>query len=329
MLTVAAAYLIDLAAGDPHWLPHPVRLIGRLISALEKGLRSIVDAAAGKYAAGRDGMERTAGVFLALMTVAGVSAAVYLVLEAAKYVHPALFHLLNIYFIYSSFAARCLADEVMKVYGAVAGKDLPEARKRVAMLVGRETRDLDDEGVIRAAVETTAENTVDGVISPVVFAVLGSLLGLAAPLAYAFKAASTLDSMVGYKNDRYLNFGRASAKLDDALNYLPARMSGLLIPAAAFICGKGFSGSFRIMLRDRRKHASPNCAYPEAAMAGALGVRLGGGGVYFGRTVEKPTVGDAVKQLEAGDIADSVKIMYVSSLLTLLAGLGVLLGFAG
>lgn len=322
---IAAAYLIDLAVGDPHRLPHPVRLIGRLISGLEGLLRAVADAAIQRYGVEKGRMERMAGGFLALSVVSATFMVVFLVLRMAKAVHPVLHHGLNIYFIYSAFAARCLADEAMKVYRPLVRNNLAEARKRVAMLVGRETRHLDEGEVIRAVVETTAENTVDGVIAPIVFAVVGSLFGVGAPLAYAFKAASTLDSMVGYMDDRYRNFGRVSAKLDDALNFIPARLSGLIIPAAAFVCGKGFARSFRIMLRDRRNHRSPNCAYPEAAVAGALGVRLGGSNVYFGRVVEKPAIGDAGKQLEVGDIADAVRIMYASSLIMILAGLGTLL----
>ncbi|NSW91479.1 MAG: cobalamin biosynthesis protein CobD [Firmicutes bacterium] len=322
---IAAAYLIDFAAGDPNWLPHPVRLIGWLISRLEGLLRSMVDAVTRRYGVEKGRMERIAGGFLALSVLSATFMAVFLILDVARVIHPILFHALNIYFIYSAFAARCLGDEAMKVYRSLVENDLPEARKMVAMLVSRETDKLDEKEVIRAVVETTAENTVDGVISPILFTVLGSFFGIAAPLAYTFKAASTLDSMVGYMNDKYINFGRASAKLDDALNFISARLSGLIIPIAAFLCGKDFVRSFRIMLRDRRKHKSPNCAYPEAAVAGALGIRLGGNSVYFGSIVEKPTIGDAEKHLEVSSITDTVKIMYVSSFITLLVSLGILL----
>ena len=321
LLDVAAAYIIDLAAGDPHWLPHPVRAVGWLISRLEGILRSIAEAASSKYGIDKGKAERLAGGCLALIVASSAFFAVLLLLEAAGALHPALFHVLNIYFLYSALAARCLADEGMKVYGPLAENDLPEARRRIAMLVGRETDRLDRDGVTRAAVETIAENTVDGVISPILFALLGSLCGLAAPAVYAFKAVSTLDSMVGYMNEKYINFGRASAKLDDVLNYLPARLSGLIIPAGAFLCGMDWKGSFRIMLRDRRKHKSPNCAYPEAAVAGALGIRLGGSNTYFGRVVEKPPIGDGWKRLEPAHIKDTVRIMYASSALTLIIGM--------
>jgi adenosylcobinamide-phosphate synthase len=167
------------------------------------------------------------------------------------------------------------------------------------------------------------ENTVDGIMSPIIYAVLGSVLGIGAPLVYAFKAVSTLDSMVGYMNEKYIDIGRFSAKTDDAANFLPARLSGLLIPLSAFLCGKSMKRSFLIMLRDRKNHKSPNCAYPEAAVAGALGIKLGGNNVYFGKVVEKPTIGDMEKELEAGDIPETIKMMYVSSLLTLILCAGI------
>ncbi len=325
LFDIAVAYIIDLLAGDPYWLPHPVRVIGWMISRLERMLRSIAGAVSTKLGIDRGKSERIAGACLAIIVVATTFFAVFLLLKAAKAVHPILFHVLNIYFIYSALATRCLADEGMKVYRLLRRNDLPEARNRVAMLVGRETDRLDTEGVTRAVVETVAENTVDGVISPVIFAMLGAICGLAAPAVYAFKAASTLDSMVGYMNEKYINIGRASAKLDDLLNYIPARLSGLIIPAAAFLCRMNWRESFRIMIRDRRNHKSPNCAYPEAAVAGALRVKLGGNNIYFGRIVEKPTIGDGGMQLEAEHIKAVVRIMYVSSALVLIVGIVLLL----
>lgn len=271
-----------------------------------------------------DRVERLAGGILAFIVVFITYMVVFLVLECAKYIHPSVFHILNIYFIYSAFAARCMASEAMKVYGKLVKNDIKGAKEKVGMLVGRETDNLDEKEVIRAVVETTAESTVDGVISPIFYVILGSIFGIAAPLTYAFKAVSTLDSMVGYMNEKYIDLGRVSARLDDILNYIPARLSGIVIPVASFICGKGFKGSFRIMLRDRRNHKSPNSAYPEAAIAGALGVRLGGANVYFGEVIEKPDIGDAKRQLEVRDIADTVKIMLVSSFITLLLGLMIL-----
>lgn len=316
-IDVVAAYLIDLVVGDPYWFPHPVRLIGGLIKKSENFLRRLV----GRKEPGLASREKGAGLVLCLFVVGTVTMAVWGLLALAAVIHPVLFHLLNIYFIYSALATQCLALEAKKVYTVLKAGDIEESRRRLAMLVGRETNQLNEQEVIRGVVETTAENTVDGVLSPMIYALVGSVFGFGAPLAYAFKAASTLDSMVGYRNEKYINFGWASARFDDVLNYIPARLSGIILPISAGLMGKNFTRSFRIMLRDRRNHKSPNCAYPEAAVAGALGVRLGGSNVYFGKVVEKPTIGDPDKELEPVDIIDTVKIMMIASLITLLAGL--------
>jgi len=318
LLDVIVAYFLDLIFGDPHWFPHPVRFIGWLISRTEKILRKVVNNGKELNPDMTARKERCAGIILAVFVISVVFLIVYIILQAATAVSPLLFHIINIYFIYSALATKCLADEARKVYDVLAKNDLVEARKRLSMLVGRQTDKLTEDEVIRGVVETTAENTVDGVISPLIYAVLGSLFGIGAPLVYAFKAASTLDSMVGYLNEKYINFGRASAKIDDVANYIPARFAGFIIPFSALICGKSFKSSFSIMMRDRKNHKSPNCAYPEAAVAGALGVRIGGNNVYFGKIVEKPTIGDPVKRLEAVDIYDTIRLMYVSSMLTLL-----------
>ncbi|MCL6591327.1 MAG: adenosylcobinamide-phosphate synthase CbiB [Firmicutes bacterium] len=316
-IDILAAYILDAAVGDPPWLPHPVRLIGWLIGKTERRLWAIIQHMSGP----KEKKELIAGAVLTFWIVAVSFTVAFAILAAAKQAHPVFFHAVNIYFLYSALAGRCLADESLKVYRSLKRNSISEAREQTGMLVGRDTKNLDQEEIIRAIVETTAENTVDGVLSPLFFIFLGSLFGIGAPLVYAFKAASTLDSMIGYLNERYLYFGRVSAKLDDALNYIPARLSGMLIPVAAFFCGKGFRRSFQTMLRDRRNHQSPNCAYPEAAVAGALGVRLGGTNIYFGRPVEKPAIGDALKDLELRDIPDTVKIMWMASFLALAIGM--------
>jgi adenosylcobinamide-phosphate synthase len=319
-----AAYFLDLLLGDPEWLYHPVRAIGAFIQGLERLLRLFADRFVRKGFQPK--VEKFLGIILALATICGTFGAVWLILELARRVCPIVFHLVNCYILYTALATRCLVDEALKVQKLLKNGDLPRARQRVGMLVGRETDRLSNHEIIRAVVETTAENTVDGVISPMIYAAVGSLLGIAAPLAYAFKAVSTLDSMVGYKNERYLNFGWASAKLDDAANFLPARLSGLLIPVAAWVSGKNFLRSFKVMLRDRRNHASPNCAYPEAAVAGALGIQLGGSNVYFGQLVYKPTIGDALHPMEIVNITETVKLMLVTSLLTMAICIAGLLG---
>jgi adenosylcobinamide-phosphate synthase len=316
LLDVLFAYIIDLIVGDPHWLPHPIRFIGWLINKSERLLRAIIEGFKSFEDKKKAKMERVAGVFLTIFVVSITFIIVFMILKVVGRVNPVLFHILNIYFIYSSIAAKCLAVEADKVYDVLLRNDIEKARVRLSMLVGRQTEGLKQNEIIRGVVETTAENTVDGVLSPLLYAFIGSFFGIGAPLVYAFKAASTLDSMVGYMNEKYINLGRASARFDDLLNYVPARFSGILIPTSAIFCGRSFKKSFSIMKRDRRNHKSPNCAYPEAAVAGALGVRLGGSNVYFGKLVEKPTIGDAVRELNVSDIKDTIKIMYVSSFLT-------------
>ncbi|MDF2524889.1 MAG: cobalamin biosynthesis protein, partial [Clostridiales bacterium] len=264
---------------------------------------------------------RRAGIILMLFVVCTTFLLVLFILKFAALIHPTAFHIVNIYFIYTALASKCLGEEAKKVYKVLKSGNIVESRKQLAMLVGRETENLNEQEIIRGVVETTAENTVDGVMSPLFYAFIGSFFGIGAPLVYAFKAVSTLDSMVGYMNEKYINIGRASAKTDDAANYLPARISGILIPASAMLCGMNFSKSFYIMRRDRRNHKSPNCAYPEAAVAGALGIRIGGTNVYFGKAVEKPTIGDPDREIQAEDIPRTIHLMYVSSTLTLILGL--------
>jgi adenosylcobinamide-phosphate synthase len=330
LLDVIIAYLIDLAAGDPYWFPHPVRFIGWLIRCTERFLRNpLKDKYERTLAAGLDEElakeklardERYAGTLLLFFVAAVCFLIAFLILKLAGMIHPILFHVFNIYFIYSALAAKCLGDEAKKVYKVLLTGDIIEARKKLSMLVGRQTENLDEKEITRGVIETTAENTVDGIISPLFYAFIGSLFGIGAPLVYAFKAISTLDSTVGYMNEKYINFGRLSAKTDDVANYLPARLSGILIPLSSLICGMGFSKSFKIMKRDRRNHKSPNCAYSEAAVAGALGIRMGGNNVYFGKVVEKPTMGDPDKEIKAEMIPMTIRLMYVTSFIALILG---------
>jgi adenosylcobinamide-phosphate synthase len=323
---IAAAFILDLIFGDPHWLPHPVRFIGWLINKTENGLRNCINKGAGRTLADNVNKsenelrksKRRAGIALTIIVTGVTFFTVFIILKTAMLISPILFHIVNIYFIYSSIATKCLAVEAKKVYKELINNDIEGARKSLAMLVGRETANLSHKEIVRGVVETTAENTVDGVISPLFYAVLGSLFGLGAPVVYAFKAISTLDSMVGYMNEKYIDLGRFSAKTDDAANYIPARLSGLLLPLSAALCGMSGYRSFKIMLRDRRNHKSPNCAYPEAAVAGALGVMIGGNNIYFGKVVEKPTIGDAHRELEPVDIERTIRLMYCSAVLTLM-----------
>ena len=321
------AIVLDWLIGDPYWLYHPVRAIGLLIQAIENLLRRLQSKVHFHQhsQASQAVWERSFGVILAALTVGITFTGAWFILKIAADINPILFHIVNVYFLYTTLATRCLADEALKVHTLLIQNNLLKARERVGMLVGRETRHLDEKEVIRAVVETTAENTVDGVISPLFYIVIGSCFGIAAPLTLAFKAISTLDSMVGYKNDRYLYWGWASARLDDFANYLPARLSGLLIPFSFFIMGKGFSNSFTMMRRDRRKHASPNCAFPEAAVAGGLGVQLGGANTYFGKRVQKPTLGDPTRDLANHDILQTIKMLYYTAAVTSIIGFMVIL----
>ena len=292
---ILAAVLLDLVLGDPRALPHPVVAIGRLITLLEPPLRRIF------------GNARLAGVML-LMTTVGVTYAIAaLILRLAWAVTPAAGFLAALYLAWVSLAARSLHLESGKVAKALQRGDLPGARLALSYIVGRETAELDEPEIVRGAVETVAENTGDGVIAPLFYLMLGG-----PALAIAYKAVNTLDSMVGYKNERYLEFGWASARFDDLANYLPARLTGVLMVLAAPICALSGSGAWRIMLRDGRNHSSPNSGFPEAAAAGALGVRLGGANRYFGRMVEKPAIGDASVPLSLDAYEGVVRLMYCS-----------------
>lgn len=300
------AVVLDLLLGDPHWMPHPVRWMGRTISGLEKLLRRLFP----KTPAG----ERGAGIVLAvaLPTLFGGGSA--LILWGLGQVSPWLSWVVQLWFTYQLLAARSLQKESMAVYYPLKAHDLEGARRAVSRIVGRDTQALDETGVAKAAVETVAENTCDGVTAPLIFLFLGGL-----PAGMAYKAVSTLDSMVGYKNDKYRFFGWASARLDDLLNFIPARLSGLLLClGAALLPGCSGRRAWTIFWRDRRKHASPNSAHTEAACAGALGVQLAGDASYFGQVVHKPTLGDQVRPVEPEDIPWACRLMYAGAGLLLL-----------
>lgn len=307
------AVALDLILGDPHWMPHPVRWMGRTISGLETLLRRLFP----KTPAG----ERGAGIVLALALPTLFGGGSALILWGLGQVSPWLSWVVQLWFTYQLLAARSLQKESIAVYYPLKAHDLEEARRAVSRIVGRDTQALDETGVAKAAVETVAENTCDGVTAPLIFLFLGGL-----PAGMAYKAVSTLDSMVGYKNDKYRFFGWASARLDDILNFIPARLSGLLLClGAALLPGCSGRQAWTIFWRDRRKHASPNSAHTEAACAGALGVRLAGDASYFGKVVHKPTLGDPVRPVESEDIPRACCLMYAGAglLLLLFAGLAV------
>lgn len=309
LIALALGFFLDLLIGDPKQLYHPVRVIGNLITALERVLYPRKN----KY---------LAGATLAVLTALLSFGTALLILMAAQRVHPYLRLAVETCFCWQLLAVKSLRDESMDVYHELQNGDLQKSRKALSMIVGRDTERLDKAGVARAAVETVAENTSDGVIAPMLYMALGG-----APLGFFYKAINTMDSMIGYKNDRYLWFGRFAAKLDDAANFIPARISALLMTAAAFLLGMDGKGAWRIFLRDRKKHASPNSAQTEAVMAGALGVQLSGDAWYFGKLHKKPTIGDALRPVEAQDIARANRLLYVTAALGLLlmAGMGLLL----
>ena len=305
---VLGGFVLDAVFGDPAWLPHPVVYMGKAISALEKGLRTRLP----KTPEG----ELWGGRILAFCLPVGTFALASLVCMGAAALHPLLGLAVQMFWCGQALAAKGLVQESMNVYRELTKPDLPAARIAVSRIVGRDTQALTAEGVTKAAVETVAENASDGVIAPLLYMLLGG-----APLALTYKAINTMDSMVGYKNERYLHFGRAAAKLDDIANYLPSRIAALLWVAAAALTGNDARNAWRIWRRDRRNHASPNSAQTESACAGALNVQLAGPAYYFGEYYPKPTIGDAVRSIEPEDIRRADRMMYAESLLALALGL--------
>lgn len=294
---------LDLLCGDPRWLPHPVRLIGWWAARCETFWRALLPA-------------KTAGLATVLTTLAATGLATLGLLWGAVLVHPVLATIVSILLLYTGFALRDLISHSNHVHQALTAADLNAARQAAALMVSRDTTSLNQEGVARAAVESVAENLVDGITAPLFFAFLGGPLGV-----MLYKAASTMDSMFGYKNKTYLEFGWAAARLDDLLNFLPARLTGFCIPISALLLGLDWRNSWRIFRRDRRKHASPNSGHPEAAVAGALNVQLGGPSVYFGTALDKPSIGEPSQPLAAAHIKAANHLVLLTSLLCL-TGLG-------
>lgn len=305
---ILCGFLMDLLLADPEWMPHPVVFMGKAISALEPRLRRLFpDTPAGQLKAG--------GILAALLPL-GTLALTGAVCLGAAALHPVLGFAVQTFWCWQALAVRGLAKESRNVYKELTGGTLPQARQAVSRIVGRDTQALTAEGVTKAAVETVAENFSDGVMAPLLYMLVGG-----APLALCYKAINTMDSMVGYKNDRYLYFGRAAAHLDDVAGYLPARLGALFWIAAAALNGRDAREAWRIWRRDRRCHASPNSAQTESACAGALGVQLAGPAYYFGKRYEKPTIGDPTRPIEAEDILRANRMLYTASVLALVVGL--------
>lgn len=302
---LVTGFILDILFGDPEHFPHIVRWMGTLISALEKWLRRRLPAT--------EKGEKAGGILLVITVVLLCTTLPLALLFFCYGLFPLAGYAVESFLCWQCLAAKSLKTESMKVYYSLVGNDLEGARKHVSMIVGRDTGALERDGILRAAVETVAENASDGVSAPLLWIMLGG-----APLGCLYKAVNTMDSMIGYKNDRYLHFGRAAAKLDDVFNYIPARVCALLMIAAAFFLKFDGRAGFCIWRRDGRKHPSPNSAQTEAACAGALGVRLAGPISYFGKMRDKPYIGDAVRPICAEDIRKANWLLYATSFLTFL-----------
>lgn len=299
ILSIYIGYIMDLIIGDPYSFPHPVRYIGKLIKYTENRIRKVAKSDKGL---------KCGGFVLWFITVGVTYLVTYSILKLSSFISFG-YLIMNSLLIYTTLATKCLKDEAVKIYKVLKTGDVEKSRIQLSYIVGRDTQHLDEGEIIRATVETVAENTVDGIIAPMFYAFIGG-----APLAMAYKAINTLDSTVGYKNEKYKDLGFASAKIDDIANYIPARISVLLMMIGSFVLGYDYKNSSKIAIRDRKNHKSPNCAYPEGAVAGALGVQLGGTNVYFGEVVYKPTIGDKIREIQIEDIVKTNKIMYATSM---------------
>lgn len=309
--------ILDWIFGDPVWLYHPVRIIGKWISFLEKILR--------KFAGDQEGNEKKlliAGGILWILVILASAAVPMGILYLAEKLSPCAAFVLECFWCYQLLAARSLEKESKKVYKKLIQDDLSGARLAVSMIVGRDTENLTVEGVTKAAVETVAENTNDGVIAPLIYMLIGGPI-----LGFVYKAVNTMDSMLGYKNEKYLYFGRVAAKMDDVAGFIPARISALLMILASCLLGMDGKNALWIWKRDRRKHASPNAAQTEAVCAGALQVQLAGDAWYFGKKHEKDTIGDPIREIEPRDILRSEKLMIGTEVLTFLLFGGIRLFF--
>ncbi len=301
LMNIIIAVLLDFIIGDPYSFPHPVKLMGRMIAFEEKLARKITKSKQGL---------KFAGFIIVMFNMILGFFIPYMLLKSIKQ-YKIIYTIVNIYLIYTCIAARCLHYEAMKVSKAL-NIGIEEARRRLSYIVGRETENLHEDEIIRATVETVAENTSDGVIAPLFY-----IMVLGAPGGLAYKFINTMDSMLGYMNEKYIDIGFFPAKVDDIFNYIPARVTGLLMCISS-IGRFNLKDGFRIMIRDRKNHKSPNCAYPEGAVAGLLGIQLGGNNYYHGKLVKKPTIGDKTKSIRNIDIKNTIVIMYSSEILFLI-----------
>ena len=304
LAAIIAGFILDLIFGDPHWLPHPICLIGNLIGFIERNLRPRLEPNKGALLLG--------GALMVIIVLVISFVVPMAILLAAGMVSPWLAFALETLMCYQIFATKCLRDESMKVYTALHNHDLADARVKLSWIVGRDTQNLDEEEITKGAVETVAENTADGIIAPMFYMFLGGV-----PLAFLYKGINTMDSMVGYKNDKFLYFGRCAAKLDDLANLLPARITGLVMIGAAFVLGLDGKNAWKIFWRDRYNHLSPNSAMTESVTAGALNIQLGGDHFYFGKLVHKDTIGDDIRPVCPEDIVKTNGLLYMTAVLCL------------
>ena len=302
LISMIIGFILDLLFGDPHWLPHPIRLIGNTISKGEKLMGKIF----------KD-KEYIGGMVLALFVVSMSFIVPFAILKIAGSFNVYLKIAIESIFIYQIMATKCLKDESMRVYNYLYKKDILNSRKYLSWIVGRDTENLNEVQITKAAVETVAENFSDGVIAPLFFVVIGG-----APLGFMYKAVNTLDSMIGYKNDKYIYFGRFAAKMDDVFNFIPAILASYLMIAGSFILRLDYKNAFKIYRRDRHNSSSPNSAKTESVTAGALRIVLLGDAYYFGKLVKKKTIGDDLRPIVIDDIKLVNKLMYVSAILGLI-----------
>lgn len=319
IIAFIAGFVLDLLIGDPHFIPHPVRLIGSLISFLDKRLNSDVKYNSSENEANLTKYKR--GVLLAFTVIIATFIVSAMILVAAYSINLYAGIIAEAVMTWQILATKCLRVESMRVYDALRTDGVEAGRRAVSMIVGRDTSVLDESGVTRAAVETVAENTSDGVIAPMLYTAIGGPV-----LGFVYKAVNTMDSMLGYKNDKYMYFGRFAARLDDVVNFIPARISAYLMIIAAFIGGRQFDGknAYRIFKRDRFNHASPNSAQTESVCAGALRVQLAGDAVYFGKLVKKKYIGDRLREIEYEDIKRANRLMYITAFLCELLSVAVM-----
>ena len=307
-LQIAIAFVLDILIGDPRWLPHPIRMIGKCIEYLEVILRKAFVS------------ERLAGIFLTGIVVIGAYLITFKIMCFFYGIDRFFGIAASIIIIFYSLSIRDLLKETRGVLKALKSGNLPKARSNLSRIVGRDTHNLSEQQVATGCIETSAESSVDGIIAPLLYAFIGG-----PALAMAYKSINTLDSMVGYKNEKYNNFGWASAKLDDVANFIPARIAAIILPISSFICGADFSNSMRIIKRDGQKHPSPNSGIPEAAIAGALKISLGGPSVYDGIPSDKPFIGDPINNIDFDDISNTTRIVMVSAIILVVSGISFML----